>query len=192
MIKKLLLMIAFSVFVITAFSQNRNTALLVIDIQDFYFPGGDVPLVNPEDAAENAFTLINSFREKEFPVIFVRHNYEPGGSVNDIVLPLKDEKIITKNEINSFKGTDLDTYLKSLGIKDLVICGMQTHMCVEAAIRAAHDLGYICTLVEDACTTRDLKYGDITIQAADVHFSTLATLKSYAKIVKTRDLLNQD
>lgn len=189
MIKKILIMMAFSVFVVSAFSQNRNTALLVIDIQDFYFPGGDVPLVNPEDAAENAFTLINSFREKEFPVIFVRHNYEPGGSVNDIVLPLKDEKIITKNEINSFKGTDLDSYLKSLGIKDLVICGMQTHMCVEAATRAAYDLGYTCTVIDDACTSRDLKYGDRIIKAEDVHYSTLSSLGSYAKILTTREYL---
>ena len=192
MIRKIFLMLTLCAFVIPVFSQDRNTALLVIDIQDFYFPGGDVPLENPEDAAENAFTLINTFRENDQTVIFIRHNYEPGGNINELVLPLRDEKIFSKSDVNSFLNTGLDEYLNKLGVTNLVICGMQTHMCVEAAIRAAHDLGYICTLVEDACTTRDLKYGDITIQAADVHFSTLATLKSYAKIVKTRDLLNQD
>ena len=150
-------MLAICLFVVSAFPQDRNTALLIIDIQDFYFPGGDVPLVNPEDAAENAFTLINAFRENDQAVIFIRHNYEPGGEINDLVIPLKDEKVFSKNEVNSFVDTGLDEYLKNLGLTSLVICGMQTHMCVEAAIRAAHDLGYSCTLVEDACTTRDLR-----------------------------------
>ena len=60
-------------------------------------------------------------------------------------------------------------------------------MCLEAATRAAHDLGYNCTIVEDACTTRNLIYGDITVLAKDVHYSTLATLKSYAKIVNLNE-----
>jgi nicotinamidase-related amidase len=66
---------------------------------------------------------------------------------------------------------------------------MQTHMCLEAATRAAHDFGYECTVVEDACATRDLKYGEITVNARDVHYSTLATLKSYSKIVKLTEFL---
>lgn len=66
---------------------------------------------------------------------------------------------------------------------------MQTHMCLEAATRAAHDFGYICTVVENACATRDLKFGEITVKAKDVHYSTLATLKSYAKVVNLREFL---
>ena len=67
---------------------------------------------------------------------------------------------------------------------------MQTHMCVEAATRAAHDLGYSCTLIEDACTSRDLKYGDNIIPAKEVHYSTLSTLQSYAVIMSTEEYLN--
>jgi nicotinamidase-related amidase len=61
---------------------------------------------------------------------------------------------------------------------------MQTHMCVEAATRAAADMGYKCTLIHDACATRDLKFGETVIPAAQVHASTLASLKgSYAKLM---------
>ena len=188
---KKLFVILFAVWIIIPATQAQDkTALIVIDIQDFYFPGGNVPLSGPEEAAENAFRLINNFREADLPVIFVRHNYEPGGSINDIVLPLEGERIISKSEVSSFNGTDLDPYLKELGVSNIVICGMQTHMCVEAATRAGYDLGYKCTLVEDACATRDLKYGDKLIKAADVHYSTLSTLKSYATVLTTEEFLN--
>jgi nicotinamidase-related amidase len=63
-------------------------------------------------------------------------------------------------------------------------------MCVEAAVRAAHDLGFECILVEDACATRDVTYGDRTVKAADVHDSTLATLnRTYANVVDTKTFL---
>ena len=67
---------------------------------------------------------------------------------------------------------------------------MQTHMCLEAATRSAHDLGFECVVIGDACATRDLKYGDRTVPAADVHASTLATLDgTYAKVVDTEIFL---
>ena len=66
-------------------------------------------------------------------------------------------------------------------------CRMQTHMCLEAATRAAHDLGYRCTVIEDA--TRDLKFNEVTVKAKDVHYSTLAALVSYAKILNLKEFL---
>ncbi len=176
---------------LAGFSQvdKGTTALLVIDIQDFYFPGGDVALSESEAAAENAYKLLKYYRKSDMPVIFIRHNYEPGGSINNIVKPEEGEIIISKSNVNSFLDTKLKDELSKLGIKSLVICGMQTHMCVEAATRAASDLGYECTVIEDACTTRDLKYGENIIRAKDVHYSTLSTLKSYAKIMTTEEFL---
>jgi len=66
---------------------------------------------------------------------------------------------------------------------------MQTHMCVEAATRAGSEYGFECIVVQDACATKNLKYGDKEIKASDVHFSTLATLKSYAKIFDVQEFL---
>lgn len=177
---------------ITLFAQDnqKTTALLVIDIQDFYFPGGNIPLSEPALAATKANQLIQHFRQEKMPIVYIKHNYEPGGEINEIVMPQDNDKIISKSNANSFLDTDLDSYLKEIGIKNLVICGMQTHMCVEAATRAGADLGYQCTVIDDACTTRDLKYGDNLVFAKDVHFSTLSTLRSYAKVMTTEEYLN--
>lgn len=180
--------LAFIAFNLSA--QTGKRALLLIDIQDFYFPGGNSALVEPEKAADNAALLLDYFRKNKLLVIHVRHNYEPGGKINDIVKPLPDEKIITKNEVNSFLGTDLLEFLKANKTDTLIICGMQTHMCVEAATRAASDYGFKCILIHDACATKDLKFGDKIIKAEDVHYSTLSTLKSYALVESTREYLN--
>jgi len=170
-------------------AQDHKTALLIIDIQDFYFPGGKSALVEPVKAADNAAKLLGYFRKEKMLVIHVRHNAEPGGKINDRVKPLPDEKIFSKDAVNCFVGTDLLGYLKTNMTDTLVICGMQTHMCVEAATRAASDLGFKCILVHDACATKDLKFGDKVIKSEDVHYSTLATLKNYAKVESTEEYL---
>ena len=68
---------------------------------------------------------------------------------------------------------------------------MQTHMCVEAATRAASDYGFKCILIHDACTTKDLKFGDKTIKSEDVHYSTLSTLKNYSLVESTKEYLKK-
>jgi nicotinamidase-related amidase len=189
--KKLILSIAFLVLaVISASAQPSHKALLIIDIQDFYFPGGKSALVAPEKAAANAALLLSDFRRKNLMVIHVRHNSEPGGKINDIVKPLPTEKIISKDAINCFVKTDLLDFLKINKTDTLVICGMQTHMCVDAATRAASDYGFKCVLIHDACATKDLKFGDRIIKAEDVHYSTLSTLKNYAEVISTDEYLN--
>ncbi len=169
---------------------DRDTALLVIDVQNFYFHGGDAELVEPEKAAENVALLEDHFRKSNQVIIHVRHNYEPGGEIHECVQPIPGEKVISKDHANAFRETDLLVYLRQNKIKNLVITGMQTHMCVEATTRAAADYGFNCIVIDDACATRDLKYGDKIVRSTDVHYSTLATLKSgYAKIMTTEEYL---
>ena len=190
--KKIILLIFLSAILLMSLkAQIHKTALLLIDIQDFYFPGGKSALVEPVKAADNAAKLLDYFRKEKMLVIHVRHNAETGGKINDIVKSLPDEKIFSKDEVNCFKGTDLSGYLKTNKTDTLVICGMQTHMCVEAATRAASDLGFKCILVHDACATKDLKFGDRVIKSEDVHLSTLATLRNYAKVVSTEEFINK-
>ena len=172
-------------------AQSGTKALLIIDIQDFYFPGGSSALVDPEKAAANAALLLDSFRSEKLPVIHVRHNAKAGAEINKLVRPLPSEKVFSKDEVNCFLGTGLSDYLKSLKTDTLIICGMQTHMCVEAATRAASDMGYKCILIHDACATKDLKFNDKIIKAEDVHYSTLSTLRNYATIVSTDSYLNK-
>ena len=188
---KKILMTTALIFYISSISvaQNNKTALLLIDIQNFYFPGGKSELFEPVKAAENAAKLLAEFRNNGMPVIHVRHNSDTEGEIHKLVEPLPGENVISKNEVNCFAGTDLLNYLKANGITNLVICGMQTHMCVEAATRAASDLGFNCTLIHDACATKDLVFEDRIIKAADVHYSTLSTLRYYSRVISTKEFL---
>jgi nicotinamidase-related amidase len=172
----------------------RVTALLIIDIQNDYFENGKLPLVGSLEASEKAKAVLENFRKKSLPVIHVRHVSSQSGGLfspdgkgiefHSSVAPLPGEKVVTKSEINSFQGTDLLDYLKSKGITDLVICGMMTHMCIDAATRAASDYGFSCTLISDACATRDLKSGDLKVQARDVQAAFLAALNgNYAQVI---------
>ena len=190
MMKKFWIIAIFITMTISAKSQTPDsTALILIDIQYFYFPGGDMELSEPEKAAEKAKQLLDFFREKKELVVHVRHEHNPGGDIHKLVTPLESEKVFSKKEVNSFLGTGLEEYLKQNHIKKLVLCGMQTHMCLEGATRAAHDLGYECTVIKDACTTRDLIFDDVLTPAKQVHYSTLATLRNYAKIMGTDEFL---
>lgn len=169
---------------------NIKSALLIIDIQNFYFPGGSSELVNVMQASEVAKDVLQLSRKNQILVVHVRHLSKKGFEIYKDVEPLPDEKIITKTEVNSFLGTDLLAYLKENGINRLIIIGMQTHMCLEGAVRSGHDYGFDCVVVEDACATRDLVFGEKKILAADVHASTLASLRDggYARIIKFSDL----
>lgn len=179
------------------------TALLVIDIQNFYFEGGRIPLTGPVEAAERAKRVLEAFRAKQLPIVHIRHVPESvpiaDGDPADaqyrfrpIVAPAAGEKIVTKHHINSFRETDLLDHLRAKGIKALVIVGMQTHMCVEAAARAGADLGFEVTIVHDACATRPLEFNGHTAPAIDAHTTALAAIKGgYGRVVSVEELLNE-
>src|SRR5262247_1850616 len=123
-----------------------DTALLIIDIQNDYFPGGAMELEGSEAAGVKAGTALKNFREKKLPVIHVRHlSVRPGATfflpgtrgaeIHAAVKPLGGETIIEKNFPNSFRGTALEQHLRDSGIKNLVVAGMMTHMCVDASVR---------------------------------------------------------
>ncbi|HUW06849.1 MAG TPA: cysteine hydrolase family protein [Williamwhitmania sp.] len=188
---KLTLLLAALLMAATATAQEKpkTEVLLIIDEQYFYFPGGKSELVNPIPAAQNTQKILLRFRQEKKPVIFIKHKVESGGDIYELVKPVEDEKVITKTDVNSFKGTDLERMLMELNAGKLVICGMQTQMCVEAAVRAAADKGYDVTLISDACATRNLEYNGVKVKAKLVQAETLATLKSYAKIMTTKEFL---
>jgi nicotinamidase-related amidase len=177
-----------------------NTALLVIDIQKDYFPGGKFPLVNPEAAAKKAYELLQCFREHNGHHIHIQHislsptatffiKGDSGSDIHDSVAHFEGEPIVYKHYPNSFRETNLLEMLKEWNIERVVITGMMTHMCVDATARAAADFGFQVLIAEDACATRDLQYGDTTIPADLVHKSFLAALKSYGKVMKSDEVI---
>ena len=177
-----------------------KTSLLLIDIQNDYFDGGTMTLVNADKASENAKLILEKFRKLGLPVIHIRHIatkpdatfFLPdtyGSEIHKNVLPIENEKVIIKHYPNSFRETGLLESLKETEITGLVICGMMTHMCVDATARAAADLGFKVIIAADACATRDLKYGDTTIPADHVHKAFLAALKSYGDVMKSDEVI---
>jgi len=170
-------------------TEMPKTALMIIDIQDFYFAGGSSELVNPVPASLNAQKLLSRFRETKQLVIHVKHGDGKGAEIHANVAPLTGEKIIVKKEVNSFLNTDLLDFLHKNGVKKLVLCGMQTNMCLEAATRAASDYGFDCTVIHDACAAKNQTFKGITVKAEDVHTTALATLKAYAKVVSADEYL---
>jgi nicotinamidase-related amidase len=184
-------------------SELEATALLVIDVQAFYFPGGMVPLVEPEAATTNARQLVELFRKAGRPVIHVQHlpkeattpdptGIDPQYRIHPDVLPSDGEVVIGKHHANAFRDTGLLATLRGLGATRLVICGMQTHMCVEAAVRAAADLGFEVIVARDACATRALTHEGVEVPAAQVHAAALAAMaSSYATVVSTAELVSR-
>ena len=181
---------------------KQNIALIIIDIQNNYFPEGKMPLVEPKKAALNAKRIIESFRQKHLPVFHIQHISPIQGSptnppithnqeINEIVIPIEGENVIIKHFPNSFKETSLLENLRDLKVNNLVICGMMTHMCVDATVRAAKDFGFDCIVIGDACATRDLTINGIQVKAAEVHNSFLAALASYySKVLTTNQFLD--
>jgi nicotinamidase-related amidase len=166
---------------------KTDRVLLCIDIQNDYFPGGKMELVGAKEAAGKAAAILERFREKDMPVIHIAHEsiregatfFLPGTEgqkIHTSVQPLPKERVITKNFPNSFLNTPLFETLRQLEINDLVICGMMTHMCVDATTRAAKDLGFAVTLIHDATATRDLSFAGTQVAAAQVRTAFTAAL----------------
>lgn len=171
-------------------ADESNTALVLIDIQAFYFDTSRAPLAGREEASLQAGKILEYFRETGQEIVHIKH--KGGGDIHAYVKPLPGETVFVKEHVSCFRETPLLDHLKEKGIKRLVIAGMMTHMCVEAATRTADDLGFETVLIHDACATRDLTYGDQVIDARNVHLSTLSTLKAYASIKSASEFLKAE
>lgn len=180
-----------------------NSALLLLEIQNDYFPNGRIPLEKSLEASSKAQSALLAFRDKKLPVIHVQHiSTQPdatyflpctkGAEFYPTVAPAKNETVIKKHYPNSFKDTGLLNHLIKNQINHLVICGMMTQLTIDATVRAAYDLGFSCTVLQDACAARQLEFNQVTINEQNVHFSFLAALQSsYAAVLSTEDYLQK-
>jgi nicotinamidase-related amidase len=177
-----------------------SRALLIIDIQRDYFPGGAYPLVAPEPAAEAARRVLDGFRERGEPVLHLKHVWDApdaafmrpgtdGVEIHPLVAPAAGERVIEKSEPNGFVGTPLEAVLRDAGIDALVVAGMMSSMCVDATVRAAVDLGFSATVVHDACAAPNLSFEGAEIPGATVHGAFMAALADgYATLASSLQL----
>ncbi len=161
-------------------------ALIIIDMQNDYFAGGKMALVDVDEAMEKTMELIEDAQVKKHEIFFIQHISTREGATfflpnsEGVKLHMRFDvsigTVIQKHYPNSFRETTLKEKLQEKKIKDLVICGAMSHMCVDTTVRVAFDLGYNVELISDACATKDLTYQGEVIEAKDVHNAFMASL----------------
>ena len=175
--------------------------LLIIDIQNDYFPGGAFPLVGPEAAADAARRALGAFRERGEPIVHLQHVWDApdatfmrpgtdGVEIHPLVAPRDGEPVIQKAEPNGFLGTELEQKLRADGIDELVVAGMMSSMCVDATVRAGPDLGFGMTVIHDGCAAPDLEFGGRQVDGASVHAAFMAALgDGYASVKSAAEIV---
>ena len=174
-------------------------ALLIIDVQNDYFPNGKCQLYKPEVALNAIKDLLKDFRKQDLLVIYIRHEsingtfFNPntdGVQIHNDIKPLDTETVIVKHYPNSFYETNLQNKLVENGVTELVICGMMTHTCIDTTIRAAKDYGYELTLISDGCATKELEWNGDYIPADTVQSIFMASLnQKFANVITSTDYL---
>jgi nicotinamidase-related amidase len=177
---------------------NLSHAILVIvDAQREYL-SGPLALSGIDAAVANIKQLLAAARAANRPIVHVRHLgtkdglFDPNGERGKVIPglePLEGEIEIEKVLPSAFHGTRLKEKLEDLG-SDLVVCGFMSHSSVSTTVRAARNLGFRCTLVEDACATRDLPYKGGVLSAEHVHQTEMAIMAdNFAALALTNDLI---
>lgn len=173
----------------------KGSALVMVDLQNTYREGV-MRLEGVEPALREAAALLSRARDAGIPVFHIQHDAGPGspydvraaiGRISHEVAPRGDEPVITKAYPNSFVGTDLQARLDAAGVKDLVLAGFMTHMCINSTARGAFSLGFRSTVVASATATRDLPAPDgSVVPASQLQASSLAALTDLFAVVSPR------
>ena len=167
-----------------------SEALIVVDVQKAFEDPRWGPRNNP-DCDANVAALVDDFRRRGEPVVYVRHDStedvsplrpdEPGNALKDF-LPPDPDLLVTKDVNSAFLGQpDLGGWLKERGIERIAICGIQTNMCCETTARMGGNLGYDVRFVIDATHTFDPGGFDadtlsrVTAANLDGEFATVVT-----------------
>lgn len=177
----------------------KDSALIMIDCQNTY-RRGVMQLTGVEEAIKEAQKLLQMARDLKIPIFHIQHDAGPGspydvraeiGRISDEVAPREGEPLITKNYPNSFVQTDLDQRLSAIGIKNIVLAGFMTHMCVNSTAHGGFNLGYSPTVVASATATRPLASANgKVLSAQQVHDGALAATRDlYAAIADSVDQL---
>lgn len=144
-----------------------NKALVIIDVQNDYFPGGALPLWNVNATLQNILKVVEQAKQRQMPIILVQHVVDPTKQVSDIfnqgsygvaihptlLEAAPNATVVTKTRADAFWETDLTKVLTHLGVTELLLCGMQTQNCVGLTGISESAKAYKVTLLADCMTT---------------------------------------
>ena len=172
---------------------SSDTALVIIDVQMGMFDE-DEPVHNSEQLLQTLSGLIDKARQASVPVVYVQHNDSqfvegsPAWPIHPSIAPLAGELVVQKRTPDSFHETNLRDELEEMGVKKLVVGGIQTEYCVDTTSRRAFSLGYDVTLVENGHSTWDNKH--ITAEQVIAHHNN--TLDGWAVTLKPAEAVQFD
>ncbi|WP_307793616.1 cysteine hydrolase family protein [Microbacterium stercoris] len=180
-----------------------TTALIVIDMQQGFDDAFWGPTTNRPGCEDNVARLIEAWRATGDPIVVVRHDStsersplnpaNPGNSLMDAVAAADPAILVTKSVNSAFYGEpDLEGWLRGSGISRIVVCGIQTNMCVETTARMAGNLGFEVEVPIDATRTFDLVGPDgVATPAATLMAVTATNLHGggFATVTTTDELI---
>ncbi|GLB28577.1 amidase [Lacrimispora amygdalina] len=168
-------------------------ALIIVDMQTALV---EAEPYNKVAVVENIKALLDSCRKKGIPVIFVQHD---GGNGDELehgssgwtiykdIAPMPDEKIFEKQYNSAFRKTGLHEYLQEKGVKNIILCGMQTEYCLDATCKVAFEYEYDVTIPQSATTTFDNAFASGKELAG--YYENKIWNNRYAKIVGMEQIL---
>jgi nicotinamidase-related amidase len=165
-------------------------ALLVVDLQNDYFPGGKFPLWNTENVLENIEQAIEKAKASAIPIVLIQHIarrpapfFNQGTSGADlhprILAAAPQAPIVVKEYADGFEKTNLEETLAKLGATELLVCGMMTQNCVtHTAISKAADK-YNVAILPDCCTTVSEILHLIALNAVSTRLKLIPSSKAF-------------
>jgi nicotinamidase-related amidase len=167
-----------------------QAALIVIDVQNDYFPTGAYPLHDTQAVLERTVQAVRSAQAQGLPVVLVQHvakgpspffNADTEGVQIHPLLraAAPDAPVVVKGHADSFLNTTLQTTLATLGVDSLWLCGMMTHNCVTHTALSPQAQGYTVRVLEDLCTTVDPM----------IHAIALSALRDRVEVLSAQTLL---
>ncbi len=179
-------------------------ALLIIDCQNDFFPGGKCELEGQFEAAGNIQMLLTNARVQDQTIVHIRHHFKEkdapftvegttGAEIHDMVKPLPHEPVLTKFTSDIFLNNNLKQILDDENVEELVICGSMSKDCIAAAAHATTELGYPITIIYDACATREPGACDTSSQQQFVQAAIMASMSfTCSNIVSTNEYLQRN
>ena len=172
---------------------SNAKALLVIDIQNDYFPGGKYPQWNTDNVLDNIVSVINKAHNHEIPVFLIQHIADPGLGLAPffnadtegaalhprLMAVAPDAPVITKHYADAFVDTRLQTELSAYPIEKLLICGMMTQNCVTFTALSRMAEQYAVSVLTDCCTTVDEMLHNIALHALSTRVNLMQSADAF-------------